>query len=52
MDFESETDSMVGSDLVGVVDSAPGIEADSDYEFSATREYGQPTISRSTEDNF
>ena len=49
---ESETDSVVGSDLVGVADSAPGTEADFDSECSATGEYGQTTISRSTEDNF
>ena len=50
MDFESQSDSAVGSDLAGVADSVPGTEVDSEY--SITGEYGQPAISRSTEDNF
>ena len=40
MDSELESNSAVGSDLVGVANSTLGTKVDSDSECSATGEYG------------
>ena len=42
---DSDSNSVVGSDLAGVANFVPGTKADSDSGCSTTREYGQPAIS-------